>query len=1047
MVLKRVDNHDQDDSPLLSTAACIIKERCVWLIVLCAGDRLYFTTSNFHPRATQGIHFFSIDEELIYEGFFLDFGPLNLAQLYKYCCKLERKSKSFQLSKKKIVHYTSNDAKKRVNAAFLMGAYQASHLNIMISSDSRLYICVEHQKMPTDICAQMMPILSYHFVHQRFPFFFRDASMGPSAYRLSLLDCLCAVSKAVNNRFLDFTSFNLDEYEHYEKVENGDLTWIVPNKFIAFCGPHAQSKIENYYPLHAPEAYIPYFRKNNVTTIVRLNRKVYDSRRFTDHGFAHYDLFFTDGSCPSDEILERFLHICERSVGAVAVHCKEGFVSQLEMSTPNPLVDTSCVSAGLGRTGTLIGCYLMKHYQFTSHEAIAWCRICRPGSIIGPQQQWMDLKQAECWQSGELYRAAHRNATEQSTVCVRTSEAHRDLAPSCDLSGERRVTEQVLPKAHFLHPLGLFIDILDASVQPTVNPITCNSTAVASGDSTVMLPLALTNQPGSSLSLYEPLASMDLPPAASKRSVPDLSFPTPNRACSVRNRVANESSENQSHTGSTGSPPIGRFQIVDKAHHNGNDDPRNEPTTRTTIRIGKPPPDTQCKTPEPLTQGDQLNRVKVLRRQLHQPPTETEFNVAVKHPLSNSFDLHNVDSPQALGDNPSEAIVLRSIRCPRLSSQPPVSNLMAVGKPVLVGPRTRSSSRLSGAAVERVSSRQASYEGVHCAQTSTFTVKINSSTQPVKRRVKHNFSVRDPASKLKPPAPPPPVFSDLSKDNNSVGVGPGANLSASDVSANTVGCTSDNTPPCLVKTVKSRKDSWSKPHRPVVLADGILSRSMSMTPTASTVDSNCTLVRDPRPFYATPIPVFTFSGSPTLQHSSRRKHSSDIFKTSAPISPVKFDATRGVRARPSNWEPQSRSISSASVNASPSNCSTTSANEFCREPYYTRSVRAGSLQNSINDLSFYLLGLPPSKNSSTFGKHLQPGSMRFPQDSSAIADDFPLTNETRTSTLYSMLRSGSSHSTVPRPKANVSSFLRCCFVVLIFDVVFAFHIDLTYSDC
>ncbi|KAF8566773.1 hypothetical protein P879_05112 [Paragonimus westermani] len=941
MVLKRVDNHDQDDSPLLSTAACIIK------------DRLYFTTSNFHPRATQGIHFFSIDEELIYEGFFLDFGPLNLAQLYKYCCKLERKSKSFQLSKKKIVHYTSNDAKKRVNAAFLMGSYQASQ-------DAYRHLCSNDAH----------PFLS-----------FRDASMGPSAYRLSLLDCLCAVSKAVNNRFLDFASFNLDEYEHYEKVENGDLTWIVPNKFIAFCGPHAQSKIENYYPLHAPEAYIPYFRKNNVTTIVRLNRKVYDSRRFTDHGFAHYDLFFTDGSCPSDEILERFLHICERSVGAVAVHCK----------------------AGLGRTGTLIGCYLMKHYQFTSHEAIAWCRICRPGSIIGPQQQWMDLKQAECWQSGELYRAAHRKAAEQSTVCVRTSEAHRDLAPSCDLSGERRVTEQVRPN----------------SVQPTLNPITCNATAVASGDSTVMLPLALTNQPGSSLSLYEPLASMDLPPAASKRSVPDLSFPTPNRACSVRNRVVNESSENQSHTLNTGSPPVGRFQIMDKAHHSGNDDPRNEPTARTTIRIGKPPPDTQCKTPEPLTQGDQLNRVKVLRRQLHQSPTEAEHNVAVKHPLSNSFDLHNVDRPQALGDNPSEAIVLRSIRCPRLSSQPPVSNLMAVGKPVLVGPRTRSSSRLSGAAVERVSSRQASYEGVNCTQTSTFTVKINS-TQPVKRRVKHSFSVRDPASKLKPPAPPPPVFSDLPKDNNSVGVGPGTNLPASDVSANTVGCTSDNTPPCLVKTVKSQKDSRSKPqHRSMVLADGIPSRSMSMTPTASTVDSNYTLFRDPRPFYATPIPVFTFSGSPTLQHSSRRKHSSDTFNTSAPISPDKLDATRGVRAKPNNWELQSRSISSASVTASPSNRSTTSTNEFCREPYYTRSVRAGSLQNSINDLSFYLLGLPPTKNSSTFGKHLQPGSMRFSQDSSAFSDDLPLTNETRTSTLYSMLRSGSSHSTVPRPKANV----------------------------
>lgn len=46
--------------------------------------------------------------------------------------------------------------------------------------------------------------------------------------------------------------------------------------------------------------------------------------------------------------------------------------------------------AGLGRTGTLIGCYLMKHYKFTAAETIAWLRICRPGSIIGPQQNYLE---------------------------------------------------------------------------------------------------------------------------------------------------------------------------------------------------------------------------------------------------------------------------------------------------------------------------------------------------------------------------------------------------------------------------------------------------------------------------------------------------------------------------------------------------------------------------------------------------------------------------------------------------------------------------------
>ena len=30
-------------------------------------------------------------------------------------------------------------------------------------------------------------------------------------------------------------------------------------------------------------------------------------------------------------------------------------------------------------------------------ETIAWLRICRPGSIIGHQQEWLEEKQSEMW--------------------------------------------------------------------------------------------------------------------------------------------------------------------------------------------------------------------------------------------------------------------------------------------------------------------------------------------------------------------------------------------------------------------------------------------------------------------------------------------------------------------------------------------------------------------------------------------------------------------------------------------------------------------------
>ena len=42
--------------------------------------------------------------------------------------------------------------------------------------------------------------------------------------------------------------------------------------------------------------------------------------------------------------------------------------------------------AGLGRTGTLIACYMMKHLKFTAAECIGWMRLCRPGTVIGERK-------------------------------------------------------------------------------------------------------------------------------------------------------------------------------------------------------------------------------------------------------------------------------------------------------------------------------------------------------------------------------------------------------------------------------------------------------------------------------------------------------------------------------------------------------------------------------------------------------------------------------------------------------------------------------------
>ncbi|KAL8432745.1 hypothetical protein ACSSS7_004369 [Eimeria intestinalis] len=116
-----------------------------------------------------------------------------------------------------------------------------------------------------------------------------------------------------------------------------------------------------------PSYYVSVFKKLKVKLVIRLNKKLYDAKVFTKAGIQHHDLFFVDGTCPPRDIIQKFLHLCESCDGPVAVHCK----------------------AGLGRTGSLIGCYAMKNYKFPALPWIGWNRICRPGSVLGPQQYFL----------------------------------------------------------------------------------------------------------------------------------------------------------------------------------------------------------------------------------------------------------------------------------------------------------------------------------------------------------------------------------------------------------------------------------------------------------------------------------------------------------------------------------------------------------------------------------------------------------------------------------------------------------------------------------
>jgi cell division cycle 14 len=182
---------------------------------------------------------------------------------------------------------------------------------------------------------------------------FRDAGRGPSDFNLSIQDCLWGMWKAMQNGLCDMNEFSVEEYEYYEKVENGDWNWITPG-FVAFASPvdpdwikrekerkaeeeagadtsrrqkrssNANSALQRKLPQPFLNC-LDQFEKKNVRLVVRLNTELYDRKVFLDHGIDHVDLYFDDGTNPTDEITRSFIDLSDEIIsggGAVAVHVR-----------------------------------------------------------------------------------------------------------------------------------------------------------------------------------------------------------------------------------------------------------------------------------------------------------------------------------------------------------------------------------------------------------------------------------------------------------------------------------------------------------------------------------------------------------------------------------------------------------------------------------------------------------------------------------------------------------------------------------------------------
>jgi cell division cycle 14 len=283
---------------------------------------------------------FSVDDWFAYPHLRNYHGPSNIAHILQFISTVNA---LHEKEGKMVCVCTDRSKAQKSNCVLLVGAY-----------------LVLEAGMGWKQAGKVLKPLAQHVVK----FVTEGRNHGDTYGTIGVLQCLKALERFSALNILDKRQIDIKEYYKRESPFHGDLTWIVPRQLVAMAGP-----TPGVYDL---EEYGEYCKANNIGVVVRLNKTSYSPRELEQLGnLKHIDLLMADGGTPTDAQVTQFINLCIETIDtqhkAIAVHCR----------------------AGLGRTGTMIACWLMWKHKVTATETVAFLRTMRPGSLLEDQPAFL----------------------------------------------------------------------------------------------------------------------------------------------------------------------------------------------------------------------------------------------------------------------------------------------------------------------------------------------------------------------------------------------------------------------------------------------------------------------------------------------------------------------------------------------------------------------------------------------------------------------------------------------------------------------------------